>query len=104
MTTFTTTITQMFTIPNPTGYVVNVLYKVTGVDGTYTADIDGNCQFTPAEGETGYTPYADLQPAQVIAWIPESQIASAQSCVQGQIDSLITPPVSPSAQPLPWGA
>ena len=42
MTTFTTTINSMYTIPTPTGYVVNVLYKVTGVDGTYTADIDGN--------------------------------------------------------------
>ena len=42
-TTFTTTIKQMFTIPNPTGYVVNVIYEVTGVDGQHTASIDGNC-------------------------------------------------------------
>jgi len=103
-TTFTTTIKQMFTIPNPTGYVVNVIYEVTGVDGQHTASIDGNCQFTPTQGETGYTPYADLQPAQVIAWIPAEQIASAQACVQGQIDSMITPPVSPTNTPLPWAA
>jgi hypothetical protein len=102
MTTFTTTITRMYTVPNPTGYVVNVIYKVIGVDGTYTAEIDGNTQFTPTEGETGYTPYDELQPEQVISWIPESQIASAQACVQGQIDSMITPPVSPQNTPLPW--
>jgi hypothetical protein len=101
MTTFTTTITNMYTIPTTTGYVVNVLYKVTGVDGTYTADIDGNCQFTPAEG-AAIIPYDQLTQAQVIGWIPKSQITSAQQCVQGQLNSLANPPVSPSNTPLPW--
>ena len=103
MTTFTTTITAMYTIPTPTGYVVNVLYKVTGVDGTYTADIDGNTQFTPEQGAT-IIPYDQLTQAIVLSWIPESAITSAQQCVQGQINSLITPPVSPTSQPLPWSA
>ena len=103
MTIFTTTITAMYTIPTPTGYVVNVLYKVTGVDGTYTADIDGNTQFTPEQGAT-IIPYDQLTQAIVLSWIPESAITSAQQCVQGQINSLITPPVSPTSQPLPWTA
>ena len=103
MTTFTTTINSMYTIPTPTGYVVNVLYKVTGVDGTYTADIDGNTQFTPEQGAT-IIPYDQLTEAVVLSWIPESAITSAQQCVQGQINSLITPPVSPTSQPLPWSA
>ena len=103
MTTFTTTITAMYTIPTPTGYVVNVLYKVTGVDGTYTADIDGNTQFTPEQGAT-IIPYDQLTEAVVLSWIPESAITSAQECVQGQINSMITPPVSPTSQPLPWSA
>ena len=102
-TTFTTTITNMYTIPTPTGYVVNVLYKVTGVDGTYTADIDGNTQFTPEQGAT-IIPYDQLTEAVVLSWIPESAITSAQECVQGQINSMITPPVSPTSQPLPWSA
>ena len=93
----------MYTIPTPTGYVVNVLYKVTGVDGTYTADIDGNTQFTPEQGAT-IIPYDQLTEAVVLSWIPESAITSAQQCVQGQINSLITPPVSPTSQPLPWSA
>ena len=93
----------MYTIPTPTGYVVNVLYKVTGVDGTYTADIDGNTQFTPEQGAT-IIPYDQLTQAIVLSWIPESAIASAQACVQGQINSMITPPVSPTSQPLPWSA
>ena len=106
MTTFSTRITAMYTLPQVDGQtdvVVNAQWTVTGVDGEYTADIGGNSQFTITQGE-GFTPYADLTQAQVIGWIPENQIASAQACVQGQIDSMITPPVSPSIQALPWAA
>jgi len=83
--------------------VVNALWQVTGVDGEYTASIQGNTQFTSQQGPD-FIPYADLTEATVIGWIPESQITSAQACVQGQIDSMITPPVSPANTPLPWGA
>ena len=106
MTTFTTTIDSMYTLPQVDGetdVVVNALWTVTGVDGEYTASIGGNTQFTLEQGGS-FTPYNQLTEAQVIGWIPESQITSAQQCVQGQIDSLITPPVSPSAQALPWSA
>ena len=103
-TTFTTTINSMYTIDTPEpGFVCNVLWTVTGVDGEYTADIGGNSQFTVQEGPT-YTPYADLTQEQVLGWIPAEAIASAQQCVQGQIDSMITPPVSPENTPLPWSA
>ncbi len=103
MTTFTTTITSMYTLNTPEpDYVVNVLYEVTGVDGTNTASIGGNTQFSSADQEGAFIPYDQLTEATVIGWIPESAITSAQQCVQGQIDSLITPPVSPAAQPLPW--
>lgn len=102
MTTFTTTITDMYTLDTPDpGFVVNVLWTVTGVDGSNTASIDGNSQFTMQEGT--FIPYDQLTQATVIGWIPASQIASAQACVQGQIDSMITPPVSPQNTPLPWG-
>jgi len=103
-TTFTTTINSMYTIDTPEpGFVCNVLWTVTGVDGTYTAEIGGNSQFTVQEGPT-FTPYDQLTQAQVLAWIPAEQITSAQECVQGQINSLITPPVSPANTPLPWSA
>lgn len=104
MTTFTTTITAMYTVQQPDpNYVVNALWEVTGVDGQYTASIGGNTQFDSNQSST-FIPYDQLTEAIVIGWIPESQITSAQACVQGQIDSMITPPVSPSAQPLPWVA
>ena len=105
MTTFTTTIVSMYTLDTPDpGYVVNAIWQVTGVSGEYTASIGGNTQFNSADQEGAFIPYASLTEATVIGWIPAEQIASAQACVQGQIDSMINPPVSPEAQPLPWAA
>ena len=105
MTTFTTTIQSMYTLDTPDpGYVVNCLWQVTGVDGEYTASIGGNTQFNSADQEGAFIPYDSLTESQVLAWIPANQIESAQACVQGQLDSLANPPVSPSAQPLPWSA
>ena len=105
MTTFTTTITAMYTLQQPDpNYVVNALWEVTGVDGANTASIGGNTQFNSADQVGPVTPYASLTESIVIGWIPESAITSAQQCVQGQINSMITPPVSPTSQPLPWSA
>ena len=106
MTTFTTTVTQMFTLPQEAGQtdvVVNVNYLVTGVDGAYTADIAFSQQFTIQQGEA-FTPYAQLTEAQVVGWADPQTVSNMQACVQGQIDSMINPPVSPSSQPLPWSA
>ena len=103
MTTFTTTITAMYTIQQPSpDYVVNAIWQVTGVSGEYTASIGGNTQFSSADQDGPVIPYASLTEAVVLSWIPESAITSAQQCVQGQIDSMITPPVSPANTPLPW--
>jgi hypothetical protein len=105
MTQFTTRITSMYTLNTPEpDYVVNILYEVTGVDGTYTASIGGNTQFNSADQEGAVIPYASLTEAVVLSWIPESAIASAQACVQGQLDSMANPPVSPANTALPWGA
>jgi len=103
MTTFTTRITAMYTLQQPDpNYVVNALWEVIGVDGEYTASIKGNTTFDSNQAET-FIPYVDLTETTVIGWIPESDITSAQACVQGQINSMITPPVSPTDTPLPWG-
>ena len=102
MTTFTTTITSMYTLQQPDpNYVVNALWQVTGVDGSNTASIQGNTQFDSQQGAM-FVPYDQLTETIVIGWIPESAIASAQACVQGQLNSLINPPVSPANTPLPW--
>jgi hypothetical protein len=103
MTTFTTTITAMYTLQQPDpNYVVNALWEVTGVDGTNTASIQGNTQFNSADQEGAFIPYASLTESIVVGWIPESAITSAQACVQGQLESLANPPVSPANTALPW--
>jgi len=103
MTQFTTTIKSMYTLNTPEpDYVCNVIWEVTGVDGEYTAKIGGNTTFNSADQTGPVTPYDQLTQAIVISWIPEQAMASAQACVQGQIDSMITPPVSPANTALPW--
>ena len=106
MTTYTTTITAMYTVPNPTGYVVTVHFIVTGIDGAYTATTNGDILFTPEQGEAGFVPYDQLTQAEVIGWIntATNNQENYYANVQGQINSMITPPVSPTSQPLPWGA
>jgi len=102
-TTFTTRITAMYTLQQPDpNYVVNALWEITGVDGTYTASIDGNTQFNSADQVGAFIPYADLTEEIVIGWIPADVMEGSQQCVQGQINSLITPPVSPAKTALPW--
>jgi len=104
-TTFTTRITAMYTLQQPDpNYVVNALWEVTGVNGTHTASIGGNTQFNSADQVGAFIPYDQLTEATVIGWIPESAITSAQQCVQGQLDSMANPPVSPENTPLPWVA
>jgi hypothetical protein len=95
----------MYTLPQVEGQtdvVVNALWTVQGVDDAHTASIGGNTQFTLEQGSS-FTPYSQLTQAQVLGWIPAEQIASAQACVQGQLDSMVNPPVSPAKTPLPWG-
>ena len=105
MTNFTTTITRMYTLPQVEGktdVVVNAMFKVVGLDGNVTAEIDGSQQFTLPADDPSFTPYDQLTQDQVLGWIDPQTISSLEACVQGQIDSINNPPVSPSAQPLPW--
>ena len=103
-TTYTTTINSMYTLNSPEqGFVVNVLFTVSGTDGTNTASIDGYIQFTD-QVETDFIPYNQLTEEQVIGWI-NAQTNNQENYyanINGQIESMINPPVSPAAQPLPW--
>ena len=105
-TQYTTTINSMYTVLNPTGYVVNVLFTVSGTDGTNTAEIGGNINFTPEQNQPDYVPYDQLTQAEVLQWIntaTDNQV-NYYANIDGQIQSMITPPVSPASQPLPWSA
>jgi len=107
---WTWSITSMQQWPSGTnaGYVVNVLWTLTGTDGTQTASIDGNTQYPVTDAQAGFTPYSQLTQAMVIGWVQESLgatgISNFEANVQGQINSLETPPISPTTQPLPWAA
>ena len=103
-TTYTTTINSMYTLNSPEqGFVVNVLFTVSGTDGTNTASIDGNIQFAD-QVESDYVPYDQLTESEVIGWINAStnNQENYYANINGQIESMINPPVSPAAQPLPW--
>ena len=100
------TVTALSTMPTPTfEYVVYAQYTVTGTDGTNTASIDGNCQFTSNQ-ESVFIPYADLTEEIVLGWINEStdNQANYYANIDGQINSIVNPPVSPSNTALPWSA
>ena len=108
--TYTTTINSMYTLNSPEqGFVVNVLFKVVGTDDSTppnTASIDGNINFTPVNDQKDYVPYDQLTQAEVLQWIntaTDNQI-NYYANIDGQIQSIITPPVSPASQPLPWSA
>ena len=101
--TYTTTINQMYTVNSPEqGFVVNVLFTVSGTDGTNNAEIGGSITFTPKTQEN-FVPYAQLTEATVLSWIVESgQMANLEANINGQIESMVNPPVSPQNTPLPW--
>jgi hypothetical protein len=104
MTTYTTTITNMYTLNTPDpDYVVNVLFTVTGVDGENTASIDGNCQFT-SDQESTFIPYNELTQEIVLGWINKAtdNLINYYANIDGQIASILTPPVSPQNTELPW--
>ena len=105
-TSFSWTIKQMFTVNTPDpDYVVNVIWTLTGVDGDYTASIDGNTVFD-SQQESTFVPYSDLTQDQVIGWVQAALgpdgIANFEANVNGQIASMQNPPVSPTNTPLPW--
>ena len=107
-TTYAWTINSMYTIQQPDpNYVVNVNWTLTGVDGATTASIGGNTVFDSTQGSS-FVPYDQLTEATVIGWVQaslgEQGIANYEANVQGQINSILNPPVSPANTPLPWSA
>jgi hypothetical protein len=93
MTIFTTSITQMYTVPNLTGYVINVFWKITGNQNGTVSSIDGNNQITIQNGID--TPYKKLTQAQIIdlihADLGDQSVANYKVCVQDKIDYILNP-------------
>lgn len=107
MTTFTWAVDALYTetIADQQDYVVIANYTLVGVDGEYEASISNTARFS-TESVSEFIPYADLTNEIVIGWVQEELgvdgVANLEACIQGQIDSLITPPVYPVSTPLPF--
>lgn len=107
MTTYNWTITNLYTktVDGLQDYVVIAMYDVTGVDGEFSASVNGSQMFTVKEGQE-FIPYAELTPEIVTEWIKEelgeNGILSITACIDGQIESQKNPPVVPQNTPLPW--
>jgi hypothetical protein len=103
MTTFSTNIKALYTVQQPEpNYVVTVSWEVVGVDGSYRAVLENNTTFKSKDQIGPVVPYDQLTNEIVVSWIPDYEISGAQACVQGQINSMKTPPVAPTKEPLPW--
>ena len=107
MTTFTWAVDALYTetIADQQDYVVIANYTLVGVDGEYEASISNTAQFS-TESVGDFIPYDELTNEIVVGWIQEELgedgVANIEACIQGQINSLITPPVSPVNTPLPF--
>lgn len=107
MTTFTWAVTALYTetIGTESDYVVIANYEVVGVDGEYEASISNTVRFS-TESTSKFIPYSKLTKAVVLGWIKKELgvdgVANLEACIQGQINSLITPPVYPVNTPLPF--
>ena len=106
MTTYTWTVTNMYTLQQPDpNYVVNVLWELTGVDGGYTATLGGNTVFNSSQ-TLNFIPYDQLTNEIVIGWVQNALgadgVASYEATAQGQINAKMNPPPVPQITPLPW--
>jgi hypothetical protein len=103
-------VTSLETLPTPiapiNNFAVLAKYTVTATSDTkspITVSFDGLSQFSiPSEGDL--TPYADLTEKQVLSWIQSEPnlVINIQANLDGQINSILNPPIAPSETPLPW--
>lgn len=83
------------------GGITTAHWRVTAVDGEYTASSYGTCGFTPDPESGDYTPYSDVTEQQCLDWcfangVDKDQI---QTSLQAEIDAKITPI---TASGVPW--
>ena len=111
MTTITWQVEQLSCYPLEEGQVdvvFSVAWRVNGEliqdDQTYVATVNGSQSLSPYTPKTPFTPYADLQQAQVIGWVQaamgDSQVAAINASIEQKIKAQINPPVV--TPPLPW--
>lgn len=106
MITYKTEIISMTTVTEPIpNYVNSVNFRVTGTTDskpTIVLSFDNLVNFDIDPTLTDLAPYSQLTEEEVLSWIDSTLIGSMQMCIQGQIDSMLNPPIVPEVTPLPW--
>lgn len=106
MINYKTQITSMATVIEPIpNYVTSVNFKVTGTTDSnppIVLSFDNSVNFNIDPTQTDFAPYSQLTEEEVLSWIEPTLIGSMQVSIQGQIDSILNPPIVPEITPLPW--
>ena len=88
-----------------TDVVVQALYKLSGTDGTHTADTNNVAEFTYTPGSP-FVPFDQLTESQVLTWVKETlgseRIALMETQIVKTLDYMANPPVRPKPTPAPW--
>jgi len=84
-----------------TGGITVAHWRVSAVDGDYTASSYGTCGFTPDASAPDFKPYADVTEAEVLAWVHASVDKDAtEAALAAKIEADKSPV---SASGTPWG-
>ena len=84
----------------PDNGVVVAHWRVSAVDGEYSASAYGTAGFTPDPTDPAFIPYADLTEADVLGWVWDSvDKAETEASLAAQIDAQKNPT---SAAGVPW--
>ena len=102
-TTYTWTITRMYTLQQPDpNYVVNVLWILTGVDGTTTASIGGGTTLDSNQSST-FIPYDQLTQEIVLGWVWAGLGDEAKAALEAKLTAKVEAQLNPTtAQGTPW--
>jgi hypothetical protein len=99
-------ITYTWTIPTcehevATGGITVAHWRVSAVDGDYTASSYGTCGFTPDATDPDFKPYDEVTEAEVLAWVQASVDKDAtEAALAAKIEADKNPT---SAAGTPWG-
>ena len=99
-------ITYTWTIPTcehevATGGITVAHWRVSAVDGDYTASSYGTCGFTPDATAPDFKPYDEVTEAEVLAWVQASVDKDAtEAALAAKIEADKNPT---SASGTPWG-
>ena len=84
-----------------TGGITVAHWRVSAVDGDYTASSYGTCGFTPDATDSAFKPYDQVTEAEVLAWVHASVDKDAtEAALAAKIEADKNPT---SAAGTPWG-